>query len=126
MSEQPVILVVDDTPLMRHATACTVRAFGYEIKEAASGEAALQMLATESYDAIFMDLRMPRMDGLECTQKIREAEAKSGTRVPIIALTSESDADIQRHCLEAGMDAFLHKSCSQQDMKVTLTKFLKT
>ena len=124
MSEQPLILVVDDTALVRFATACAIKAFGYEIKEAPNGEAALQMLATEDYDAIFMDLRMPRMGGLECAQKIREAEAKSGKRTPIIALTSESDAEIQRHCLEAGMDAFLQKSCSRNDLKTTLESLL--
>jgi CheY-like chemotaxis protein len=109
---------------VRTATVFTVRAFGYEAKEAPSGEAALKMLETERYDAIFMDLQMPRMDGLECAQKIRDAESNSGARVPIIALTSYSDADIEQHCLEAGMDAYLHKACSEGEMKAILEKVL--
>jgi hypothetical protein len=63
-----------------------------------------------------MDVQMPGMDGLTATRLIREREARSGNRVPILALTARAMEQDQRDCLEAGMDGYLSKPIERDEM----------
>lgn len=88
------ILVVDDTPVTRQGTALIVTCFGYEVGEAGDGEAALLRLSTGDYGAVLMDYNMPRMNGLECTAKIRELEKGTGKRIPIIGISASQESEV--------------------------------
>jgi len=118
------ILVVDDTALSRMGTAITVKALGFATDEAASGPEALDRVGSCHYALILMDYNMWQMDGIECTQKIRALESKTGTRVPIVALTSSNEMEIREKCLQAGMDDYLDKSYSPEELQEILAKWL--
>lgn len=104
------LLVVDDNPVNRRILAALVEPFGVECGFAASGKEAVEAWRRQPWDAIFMDVHMPEMDGVEATRAIRAEEAfSSRDRTPIIAVT----ASVFTHELEAyrqaGMDDVLPK-----------------
>ena len=92
---------------------------GFEIDVAANGEQALRKITDGiQYALVFMDCQMPRMDGYEAAQKIREFEQKSGddTHVPIIALTANAMQGDREKCLAAGMDDYISKPLRKEIM----------
>jgi CheY-like chemotaxis protein len=74
------------------------------------------------YDAILMDLRMPIMDGLEATERIRALDREDAKIVPIIALTANAFETDMRAAMEAGMDEYLTKPIDTMAMYATLQK----
>jgi two-component system, sensor histidine kinase len=105
------ILVADDLDLNRKLIADMLALHGYLVEGAADGAAAVAALQTDPYDLVFMDVVMPRMDGLAATRAIRALPAPS-CNVPIVALTADSFPDQLKACLAAGMDATLVKPMS--------------
>jgi CheY-like chemotaxis protein len=67
-----------------------------------------------------MDIEMPRMDGLEATRVIREREPPGTRRVPIIAMTAHAVKGFRERCLEAGMDGYITKPVTPQEIARTL------
>lgn len=114
------ILVVDDTPIVRTATALMLESLGYKVDQAANGSIALTMFDPGFYAAVIMDFHMPNMNGFECTAKIRELEKSSGTRVPIICMSTAKEADMKERCLAADLDDFLDKDCGIGELMTTL------
>ena len=88
---------------------------GHKVTVVGSGLEALACLEKESFDAILMDIQMPDMDGLQTTQRIRAREAP-GTRTPVIALTAHSMKGDRERCLAAGMDGYLAKPISPEEL----------
>jgi CheY-like chemotaxis protein len=124
--ENRVILVVDDTNIVREGTILVLRyKFNYETEEAADGLTAIEKIKLKTFNAILMDCNMPDMDGFECTAKIRELEKPSGTRTIIIGLTASNARDIREECLKAGMDDYIDKSCSNLELNEILMKWLR-
>ena len=81
------LLVVDDNPDVRRATAALLRSMGYEVREASDGNVALQLLREEKFDLLFTDLAMPRISGLELAEQARAENPELR-----ILLTSGNDA----------------------------------
>ena len=92
---------------------------GCSVERVATGEEALQALAAAPFDVILMDMRMPVMDGLEATRRLREA----GIRTPVVALTANAFEDDRRACLEAGMDDFLTKPIEPAALRAALARW---
>lgn len=82
--------------------------YSVDITVAANGRIALQRASTQAFDVVFMDMRMPEVDGLDATRAIRALNGAKG-RVPIIALTANAFADDIKACRDAGMDEFIAK-----------------
>jgi CheY-like chemotaxis protein len=102
------ILVVEDNLDNRRILVYRLRRIGdFDILEAANGKEALSIVQAEGPDLIFMDLKMPVMDGWEATRRIRAGE--SGSRVPIIALTAQAMAGDEQKALAAGCDDYVAK-----------------
>jgi two-component system, cell cycle response regulator DivK len=103
------ILVVEDNLDNRRILVYRLKRIGdFEILEASNGQEALDMVLTPPPpDLIFMDLKMPVMDGWEATRKIREMDL--GRRIPIIALTAQAMAGDEQKALAAGCDDYLAK-----------------
>lgn len=118
------ILIVDDYPLNRRIVKGMLNRLGVEVDEAEDGSDALKMSEENNYSAIFMDVHMPGMGGLEATRKIREREEKSGKTTPIVAITaSVLDRDIEE-CRNAGMDGFMAKPFTYNQIYENFKKFV--
>ena len=83
---------------------------GHRATIAGDGHSALELLKTNPFDIVLMDVQMPEMDGLETTRIIRSSEQYRHVRnIPIIALTAYAMAGDKEKCLEAGMNSYLAK-----------------
>ncbi len=80
-----------------------------KVDMAFNGKEALEKFGMAKYDLILMDVQMPVMDGFKATQKIRELEKSTNTRVPIIAVTANAFPEDKDRCLTAGMDDYISK-----------------
>lgn len=114
------ILVVEDNLDNRRILVYRLKRIGeFDIVEASNGEEALAIVQTPPPpDLIFMDLKMPVMDGWEATKKIRQLEF--GRDIPIIALTAQAMAGDEQKALAAGCDDYLAKPIV--DLSVVRTK----
>jgi two-component system cell cycle response regulator DivK len=103
------ILVVEDNLDNRRILVYRLKRIGdFEILEAANGVEALEIVRSQpAPDLIFMDLKMPVMDGWEATRQIRTLEG--GASIPIIALTAQAMAGDEQKALAAGCDDYLAK-----------------
>ncbi len=123
MSNSTLILVVDDHETQRILFKVLAERLGIAVHVVASGAEALEAVETYQFDAILMDVRMPGMDGLDCTKKIREMEKQTGRHTPIIASTACCFPSDQALCAEAGMDDFLGKPFTLEQLKDKLNKW---
>jgi len=102
------ILVVEDNEDNRRILVYRLKKIGdFEIREATNGQEALDAVQQDVPDLIFMDLKMPVMDGWECTKRIRELPI--GSKVRIIALTAQAMAGDEEKALAIGCDDYLAK-----------------
>jgi two-component system, sensor histidine kinase and response regulator len=85
---------------------------GHEVEVATDGKQAYMLTGHKHFDLVLMDVQMPELDGLEATRLIREREASTGGRVPILMLTANAMPGDREKCLEAGADAYLSKPVS--------------
>ncbi len=101
------ILVVDDAYPMARALSYLLTRSGYRCRIARDGIEALESMAEEKPDLVFLDLQMPRMDGIETSRRIREDESFRNTYVIVLTAMGE-DEDITR-ALDAGADECMGK-----------------
>lgn len=102
------ILVVEDNLDNRRILVYRLKRMGdFQIIEASNGREAVAMVDRERPDLIFMDLKMPVMDGWEATRRIRQRE--QGSRIPIIALTAQAMVGDEQKALAAGCDDYVAK-----------------
>jgi CheY-like chemotaxis protein len=121
----PRILLVEDNPVNREVAVGMLESLGCITQAAENGWLAIEAMNGANYDAVLMDCQMPIMDGLTATAEIRRRESSAGgARIPIIALTANAmDGDRER-CLAAGMDDFLSKPFTQQQLSTLLRRWL--
>ena len=121
----PKILLVEDNPVNREVAVGMLESLGCVAHTAENGWLALEAINNDAYDAVLMDCQMPVMDGLTATAELRRREQNAGgARLPIIALTANTMEGDRERCLAAGMDDFLSKPFSQQQLAVLLKRWL--
>ena len=108
----PCVLVVDDHPVNREVARIMLEAFGCEVVEVCDGQQAIDAVAGQAFDLVLMDVRMPNMDGLEATRRIR-AMPEAGGGVSIVAMTADAMPEDVSRCLAAGMNAHMAKPINQ-------------
>jgi signal transduction histidine kinase/DNA-binding response OmpR family regulator len=118
------VLVVEDNPVNLEVAVAILESMGCVVETAAHGRHALDRHASGEYDLIFMDCQMPEMDGFEAAAEIRRREALSGRHTPIVALTASVVEDGRRRCLAVGMDDYLAKPFTLDQMRAMLTTWL--
>jgi signal transduction histidine kinase/CheY-like chemotaxis protein len=99
------LLLAEDNPDIRIATTALLRCVGAEVVEAADGFEAVGLCTRDAFDVVLMDVRMPRLDGLEATRALRGL----GVVVPIVALTADAVLEHRDECLAAGCSAHVPK-----------------
>lgn len=121
------ILVVDDMPVNRMLLVNILQKGGYTADVAGNGKEALNAIAQNAYDLIFMDCHMPEMDGYQCTQQIRARElAENSPRIPVVAITADAMKGNEQRCLDAGMDGFLTKPINKLRVDAILKEWLES
>jgi PAS domain S-box-containing protein len=115
------VLLVEDHLINQKLAITLLERWGHHVEVAGNGEIALEMVASQQFDVILMDMMMPVMDGLEATRRIRASE--TARRTPIIAMTANAmEADRER-CMQAGMDDYLSKPIKAQELRQMLQHF---
>ncbi|MEZ4403603.1 MAG: response regulator [Kofleriaceae bacterium] len=119
------LLVVDDNRLnLMVAKRLLDRLVpGAEIDTACDGVEAVALVGAHRYDMIFMDMQMPNMDGEAATRKIR-AMTDSRARIPIVAMTANTDTGDLQACLDAGMNQALSKPVSSTTLRQVLRQYI--
>ena len=124
-AEKLDILLVEDNPLSQKLAEYVLRKQGHAIVVVDNGVAALEACERQRFDLILMDVRMPRMDGLQATAAIRQREARTGGHVPIIALTANAMVGDRESCLRAGMDDCLIKPIQPSSLLAVVARLRK-
>ena len=108
------ILIVEDNPQSMRLIEMVLKARDYTLLKATDGEEALDMAVKEQPDLIIMDVRLPKMNGLEVTRKLRELTAFSQT--PIIGVTAYAMKGDRERVIESGCDAYLSKPINTREL----------
>lgn len=122
----PRILLVEDNLTNQVVAKGLIKKIGFEVHVAENGLIGLQMAREGDFALILMDIQMPEMDGLTATRKIREWEKEQGREsgVPIVALTAHALDSDRTACADAGMDYFMSKPVSVQELRKMFRCFL--
>jgi CheY-like chemotaxis protein len=115
------VLVVEDNLVNREVARAMLQTLAVPVDMATSGQEALERLAIGSYGAVLMDCQMPDLDGYETTQLFRQWEAQhKRARTPVIALTASALSGDAEKCLAAGMDHYLSKPFTLEELRKVL------
>jgi len=109
------ILLAEDNAINALLTRTLLEAEGHTVDTVEDGVLAVEAMKTAKYDLIFMDMRMPNMDGLEATRKIR-ALPNVSKALPIVALTANAFDDDRNACFDSGMNDFMTKPVSAEEL----------
>jgi CheY-like chemotaxis protein/signal transduction histidine kinase len=121
--ENSKVLIAEDNLLNQKVVLRLLEETGISTDTCVNGEEAIQLATTGNYSLILMDCFMPRMNGLEATRTIRQAETDTGSHIPIVAMTSEQTPELERECLAAGMDDFLSKPMQKDTLLEVLQRW---
>jgi DNA-binding response OmpR family regulator len=116
-----LVLVVDDDVRIRHLLQSVLRTHGFQVAEADDGDTALNALRTRSPDAMVLDLKMPRVGGLETLKSLRAA----GQDLPVLVLTGMVDEEYVVNAFEAGADDYVVKPFQPRALVARLNRMLQ-
>nr|MCR5127661.1 response regulator [Lachnospiraceae bacterium] len=119
------ILVVDDTEMNLELVRVLLKNSRIHIDTALNGADALELAAKQKYDIIFLDLRMPGMDGIEVFQRLKEDRDGSNADTPVVLLTANEGDDARRKCIEEGFSDYLPKPFTPAMLEEMIRKHLK-
>jgi len=118
------ILIVDDSPSVRKLVEFTLKSKGFQVTPAEDGLQALELMGKEQFDAIILDINMPRMDGLKFLEKMRPDDAYAST--PVIVLTTEGLEEDRDRAMELGATAYMVKPFKPTQLLGFVDKMLDT
>ncbi|MDX6752140.1 response regulator [Geminicoccaceae bacterium 1502E] len=125
VARQGRVLLAEDNLVNQEVALGILASLGCEAEVAGDGEEALAALSRARYDLVLMDCQMPRLDGYAATREIRRREAGLGAAgVPIVALTAHALRGDRERCLEAGMNDYLGKPFTAEEMRAVLERWL--
>lgn len=117
------ILLVEDQIINRKIVLGFLKKKQWNIQTAENGLEAVNIVKENNFDIILMDIQMPKMDGFEATERIREYEKEKNTHTPIIAMTAYAMKGDREKCLSKGMDYYITKPIVSKELIKTIEKF---
>jgi two-component system sensor histidine kinase/response regulator len=116
--ERPHLLLAEDNDINQALAVHILERAGFRVTPVGTGEQAVSASKLKAFDAILMDVHMPKLDGFAATALIREREVLQGgtTHVPIVALTAHAMSEDRDRCLRAGMDSYVAKPFTTPDL----------
>jgi CheY-like chemotaxis protein/anti-sigma regulatory factor (Ser/Thr protein kinase) len=113
------VLCVEDNPYGRVVLSTVLRALGHRVSYAGSGEAAVEAVASGQHDAVFMDVALAGIDGIEATRRIRALPSPAG-KIPIVGVSGRTTAGDAAAATAAGMNAYLRKPATPAELNDAL------
>jgi len=121
MAEQARILVVDDEPAVQNALFRALTLEHYDVANASDGHEALELLGNSPYEAVILDIAMPRMNGLDVCRRLRAG----GDSTPVLMLTARGEVDDRVAGLDAGADDYLVKPFALRELLARVRALLR-
>ncbi len=119
----PLVLIVEDDADTRLMLKYLLEIWNYRVIEANSGEEAIEMAVSQKPDVILMDYKLPKIDGLTTTERMRELLIHEDTK--IIFISAHSEEKVRASVLAAGADDYLVKPVNFGELEIALEKHLK-
>jgi two-component system, sensor histidine kinase RpfC len=116
------VLLAEDNEINANIIYTHLTDLGHNVDIATDGNTALYAMHQHHYDIVFMDMHMPNMDGIETTQRWRRLETRQPP-LPIIAITAKATTEDKKKCMQAGMNSFLTKPISAQQLNEAMHTF---
>jgi CheY-like chemotaxis protein len=113
------VLCVEDNPYGRVVLSTVLRALGHRVSYAGSGEAAVEAVASGRHDAVFMDIALAGIDGIEATRRIRALPSPAG-KIPVVGVSGRTTAGDAAAAMAAGMNAYLRKPATPAELNDAL------
>jgi CheY-like chemotaxis protein len=121
------VLIAEDSSINQEVASQKLKLMGCQVDVVDNGVVAVRTVAQTAYDLVLMDCQMPEMDGYEATRRIRREEKDNGgSRLPIIALTASAVKGDREACLAAGMDDYISKPFTQDQLRTVMRRWLPT
>jgi CheY-like chemotaxis protein/HPt (histidine-containing phosphotransfer) domain-containing protein len=118
------VLLAEDNPVNQAVAVGMLESLGLTVDVAGNGREAVDRFAASRYDIVLVDCQMPEVDGYAATTEIRRRERDTDLRVPIVALTANALEGDREICIAAGMDDYLAKPFSRDQLLSTLSRWL--
>lgn len=116
------ILLAEDNRMNQKLATRLLEKRGHTVTVVENGQQAVEAAARESFDAALIDIQMPVMDGMDATRRIRERESSTGAHLPIVALTAHAMKGDRERFLDAGMDDYVSKPISVEELEAALAR----
>jgi len=110
------ILLAEDNAFNQKVATKMLETAGHSVTLTSNGREAVEAYSKFSFDLVFMDVQMPEMDGIQATRLIRQQQQKTGLQVPIVAMTAHAMTGDREKYLSAGMDDYVAKPISREDL----------
>jgi two-component system, sensor histidine kinase and response regulator len=117
------ILVAEDQIINRKIVTQLLEKKGWIVKAVENGKLATEIVQTENFSIVLMDVQMPEMDGFDATRTIRQYEKITGRHTPIVAMTAHAMKGDREKCIEAGMDFYITKPVNPNELFETVQKY---
>jgi CheY-like chemotaxis protein len=127
------VLVVEDNHINQEVARKFLESLGCHVELVEDGQTAVDLMISKPYDIVFMDCEMPVLDGLQATRLVRRkeiiqrregAKQSEAGRLPIIAMTAHASDSDRRQCLDSGMDDYISKPFSVEQLRRMLDRWL--
>lgn len=118
------ILLAEDNLVNQTVALGLLKKIGLSASVVQDGREALEVLAVEPYDLVFMDVQMPEVDGLEATRRVRDGSVGAvNQQVPIVAMTAHAMKGDRERCLAAGMNDYVSKPVALDDLAAVVARW---